>query len=209
MFSNLNPCSSVTTGWAIILIFPSFLLSNAKIVHFAPILCYDFRMIETERLILRKFTLEDLDAFAVLMADPEVMRFSLSGPMKNRKHVKEYLQKRVLDHYLQYGYGIYAVIQKVDPLPIGYAGLIRQNIEGENKTELGYRLLPKHWGKWLATEACLAICQYAFTQLGLNELISIIEAENTRSINVAKRIGMTYFKEASFHNTPVQIYRKN
>jgi RimJ/RimL family protein N-acetyltransferase len=46
--------------------------------------------LETERLILREFTIDDLDAFAWLMADPEVMRFSLSGPMKDKAQVKEY-----------------------------------------------------------------------------------------------------------------------
>jgi RimJ/RimL family protein N-acetyltransferase len=161
--------------------------------------------LETEKLTLREFTLNDLDAFAWLMADPEVMRFSLSGPM-NRELASEYLQKRILDHYVKYGYGLYAVVQKADNCLIGFVGLIGQNIDGESKVELGYRLHPKYWGKGLATEACLAVCQYAFTQLGMDELISIIDPKNTRSLEVAKRVGMKYLKEASFHHIPVQIY---
>lgn len=68
--------------------------------------------LETERLILREFIVDDLDAFASLMADPEVMHFSLSGPMKNVTQVKEYFQKRILDHLTQYGYGLYATFYK-------------------------------------------------------------------------------------------------
>lgn len=79
--------------------------------------------LETERLIIREFTLDDLDAFAFLMADPEVMRFSLSGPM-NKEQAREYLQKRILDHYAMFGYGLYAVVQKAGKSLIGLAGLI-------------------------------------------------------------------------------------
>ena len=162
--------------------------------------------LETDRIILRELTIDDLDAFASLMADPKVMRFSLSGPMKDKEQAREYLQKRIIDHYVQYGYGLYAAILKTDNCLIGVAGLISQNIDGENKTELGYRLHPQYWGKGLATEANLAICHYAFTQLGKNELISIIDSQNKRSLEVAKRIGMRFWKEAVFHNIPVQIH---
>lgn len=161
--------------------------------------------LETERLIVREFTISDLDAFAHLMADPEVMRFSLSGPL-NREQAKTCLQKGILEHYLRYGYGLYGVFCKASNCLIGYVGLMAQSIDGESKTELGYRLLPQYWGKGLATEACLAVCQYAFTQLGLNELISIIDPQNKRSIDLAKRIRMHYWKNSLFHHIPVNIY---
>ena len=162
--------------------------------------------LETERLILREFTMDDLDAFASLMADPEVMRFSLSGPMKDKEQAREYLQKRIIDHYAQYGSGLYAAIHKTDNCLIGSIGLINQNIDGEKKTELGYRLHPSYWGKGLATEAASSICRHAFDHLAINELISIIDPKNTRSIEVAKRIGMCYWKDAVFHGIPVHIY---
>lgn len=162
--------------------------------------------IETERLILREFTVDDLAEFSVLMSDPEVMRFSLSGPMKDDQQIKDYFQKRVLDHHLQYSYGLYAVFNKIDNSFIGGVGLLTQNIDGQTKVELAYRLLPQYWGQGFATEACLAVCQYAFVQLGMKELISIIDPNNTQSLKVAKRIGMKYLKETLFHNIPVQIY---
>lgn len=161
--------------------------------------------LETERLILREFTLSDLDVFAWLVADPEVMRFSLKGPM-NKEQAGEYLQKRILEHYSQYGYGLYPVFLKSDNSFIGFVGLISQNIDGESKVELAYRLHPQYWGKGLATEACLAVCEYGFTQLGMHELISIIDPKNARSLEVAKRIGMYYWKNTSFHQFPVEIY---
>lgn len=161
----------------------------------------------TERLILRKFTLDDLEPFAELMANQEVMKFSLNGPIIAKEQAKEYLQKRILEHYDKYGYGLYATIHKQDNCLIGYVGLMNQNIDGESKTELGYRLHPNYWGKGLATEAASAVCQYAFDELRLNELISIIDPKNTRSIEVAKRIGMDVWKDSVFHGFSVNIYR--
>ena len=164
--------------------------------------------LETERLILRKYTLDDLDAFAALVADPEVMRFSLSGPMKEKEQAKQYFQKRILDHYRHNGYGLYAVIHKADTCLIGTIGLITQNIDGQEWTELGYRLHPKYWGKGLATEAGLALMHYASATLGIDELISIIDPQNTRSLKVAERLGMRFWKDAVFHTIPVHVYIK-
>ena len=88
-----------------------------------------------------------------------------------------------------------------------YVGFFNQTIDGESKIELGYHLLLQYWGQGLATEACLALCHYALTQLGTNELNSIIDPQNKRSIDVAKRVGMTYLQDTSFYHIPVQIYR--
>lgn len=162
--------------------------------------------IETKRLILRKFSLDDLDAFAALMAEPEVMRFSLNGPL-SKKQAQEYLQKRILDHYNQYGYGFYAVIHKQDNCLIGCVGLLHQKIDDESKTELAFRLYPQYWGQGLATEAATAVYRFAYEELRIPELISIIDPLNTRSLSLAKRIGMHFWKETVFHSIPVQIYK--
>jgi|688.fasta_scaffold02776_5 RimJ/RimL family protein N-acetyltransferase len=162
--------------------------------------------LETQRLILREFTEKDLDAFAALLADPEVMRFSLKGPIKDKFQAQEYLQKRILDHYSKYGYGVYAAIDKTSQSLVGYIGFLNQNIDGEHKTELGYRLFPNYWGKGLATEAAQELCRYAFDHLGVDELISIIEPLNVRSSAVAKRIGMSLWKSFLFYSIPVHIF---
>lgn len=168
---------------------------------------YTIPMIETPRLIIRPFQVHDGEAFAILMADPEVMRYSISGPLTDRAKVDHYFQKRIIDHYAERGYGLYAVFEREKDQFIGYVGLIDQNIEGENKVELGYRLFPQFWGQGLASEACRAVTNYAFTTLGLKELISIIDPHNARSLNVAKALGMQLWKSTSFHQIPVQIYR--
>lgn len=162
-------------------------------------------ILETNRLILREFVENDLDDLIPIMANQEVMRFSLSGPLK-KEQVKELLHKRLLSHYVEYGFGLYAVIFKEDKKLIGGIGLLTQNLDGADKVELAYRLDTNYWGKGLATEAAQAICRYAFDQLQLKELISIIDPKNIRSIEVAKRVGMHYWKDAFFHGIPVCVY---
>ncbi|CAF22759.1 GNAT family N-acetyltransferase [Candidatus Protochlamydia amoebophila] len=77
-------------------------------------------------------------------------------------------------------------------------GLINQSIEQEQLIELRYRFHPNYWGRGLATEAVLAVCQYAFDQLGIKKLISIIDPQNFRSLGVAKRAGWLFGKKQSF-----------
>jgi [ribosomal protein S5]-alanine N-acetyltransferase len=161
-------------------------------------------ILETDRLIVRKFIEDDLEAFSLIMANPLVMRFSIKGPL-SKDQTKEML-KHITGNYDNVGYGLYAVVDKAEHSLLGYVGLMRQNIDYEEKTELGYRIDPKYWGKGFATEASLAICQYAFDQLGIKELISIIDPQNIRSIEVAKRVGMHFWKNAIFHNIPVHVY---
>jgi [ribosomal protein S5]-alanine N-acetyltransferase len=115
-------------------------------------------ILNTKRLILRQLDRSDLSAFATLMADPEVMRFSINGPMQDQEKVRDYFQKRILDHYNQYGYGLYAVMLQPDHCFIGCVGLMSQCINHQDKVELAYRLFPAYWGKGLATEAALAVC---------------------------------------------------
>ena len=161
--------------------------------------------LQTKHLIIREFTIDDLDGLSSLLGNKEVMHFSLAGPL-SREQAKDYLEKRILGHYAQFGFGLWAVVHSEEQRLIGYAGLMSQSIDGEDLIELGYRLDPKYWGRGLASEAALAISQYAFDRLQFDQIISIIDPKNIRSVGVASRIGMHYWKDSLFHNISVQIY---
>lgn len=163
-------------------------------------------VLKTEHLIIREFTMDDLEDLSLLLANEEVMRFSVAGPL-SRDQAKDLLHERILGHYSKFGFGLWALIHTENQRFIGFAGLISQLIDGEQLIELGYRLDPKYWGKGLASEAASAISRFAFEQLHLNQIISIIDPKNSRSLNVASRLGMQYWKDAIFHGAIVQIYR--
>lgn len=162
-------------------------------------------MIETERMILRHFALDDLDSMAEIMADPEVMRFSLSGPY-SREKTKDFL-KRCIGGYKEKGLGLFAVVLKGENKVLGYCGIIYQDIDGEDLPEIGYRIHRDYWGKGLATEAAKAVQDYGFGRFGFSKMISVIEAENAVSIRVAEKCGLRFEKEALFKDrVPVRIY---
>ena len=162
-------------------------------------------IIETPRLIIRKFTKDDAHALKIILGDPEVMRYSLKGAL-DEEGIREYLRTIILDHYEKHGFGLWAVVHKEDDQLIGYAGLICQTIDKEECVELGYRLATAYWGKGLAQEAAAAIRDFVFTEMGLDRLISIIDPCNVRSVRVAKKAGMERVKSTVFHGTDVDIY---
>ncbi|MGF1480775.1 MAG: GNAT family N-acetyltransferase [Cyanophyceae cyanobacterium] len=158
---------------------------------------------ETLRLALRYFEEQDLDSLSAILADPEVMQFSAVGPMA-RAQTQEFLRE-ILASYQQQGYGLYAATHQEQQL-IGYCGLIRQVVDGNQEIEVGYRLARFYWGKGLATEAATAVRDYGLHQRGFKRLISMIDPNNYRSIRVAEKIGMEYEKDSVFKNIPVRIY---
>jgi RimJ/RimL family protein N-acetyltransferase len=159
---------------------------------------------ETQRIRLRFFNLNDLDALAAIFADPQVMRFSISG-VKTKAQTKNTIDNIFLS-YEKRGWGLYAIEQREERQLIGYCGLFAQQIDGQAEIEVGYRLATIYWGKGFATEAAIATHDYAFARLGITRLISIVDPENVRSIRVAEKIGIQYEKDTVFQSLPVRIY---
>ncbi|HEV2695635.1 MAG TPA: GNAT family N-acetyltransferase [Verrucomicrobiae bacterium] len=164
-----------------------------------PIVC------ETPRLILRKFNDSDVEPLFSFLGDPEVMRFSIRGPLTWEDIQTKYLPA-CLKRYSRDGLGQWAVVRKSDGICVGECGICVQEVEGKKEFEISYRMRRDCWGIGLATEAAQACRDHGFKNVGLRRLISIIEAENAASIRVAEKMGMTLEKRASFHNISVLIY---
>lgn len=161
--------------------------------------------IETDRLVLRRFRRNDLDELAEVLGNPEVMRFSLSGPYSRRKS-EEFIEGcvSVYDHR---GVGLFAMVAKERQNVIGYCGFYFLTIDSQEEIEIGYRLHPTYWNRGLATEAAKATQNLGFDRLDFNRMISIIEPENIASVRVAEKIGMKHEKDAIFKDrVSVRIY---
>lgn len=165
---------------------------------------HNFKL-ETDRLILRPFTLYDLDDFALICADPEVMRFIGNGKPINKEAVKELLVW-ILSQYEEFGYGVYAVTWKENNQLLGFCGLIRQIIDDEPHIELGYRLDRAFWGKGIAAEAAQSVKEYAFNQLNIGKLVSIIHVDNMASKRVAQKAGMSHMKQTYFKGNLLDVF---
>lgn len=153
-------------------------------------------ILETERLILREMTTEDYKDLCDILQDKEVM-YAYEHAFSDEE-VHGWLSNQ-LKRYEQYGYGLWAIIDKSTSEFIGQAGLTMQNVEGVQELEIGYLLKKKRWHKGYATEAAAACKEYAFDVLHQNRVTSIIRDSNLSSQRVAQRIGMKIEKSFIKH----------
>ncbi len=159
--------------------------------------------LETTRLLLRGLRPEDLDAYADMYSDPEVMRFLETGEPLDRSAAWRSMALH-LGHWQLRGFGQWALIEREGGEMAGRAGLWQP--EGWPGLEVGWVLRRSHWGHGYATEAARAAIGYAFDVLGADKVISLIRPDNHRSIRVAERLGETYEREVALRGVPVSVY---
>lgn len=164
----------------------------------------DETILETERMILRKLSLYDVDNLQRIFADPEAMRFYPGT--KDIGETKTWIQKQ-LTRYKQQGYGLWACHLKETGEFVGQCGLVFwDDIAGQEEVEIGYLFIRQHWKKGLATEAAKACLKYAHRTLGRRRLISLIKPDNLPSRAVAERVGMKVEKEAKVMGFQALVY---
>ena len=142
--------------------------------------------LETERLILRKFTEHDMQALFLILKDEEVNRFLPWYPAKNLEETKRFYQERYASKYAQpQGYA-YAICRKEDNVPIGYMG-----VDMEEHHDFGYGLRKEFWNKGIATEAGKAVVERVKKD-GLAYITATHDKNNPRSGKVMQKLGMKY-----------------
>jgi RimJ/RimL family protein N-acetyltransferase len=159
--------------------------------------------LETERLVLRSFRSEDVDAMAQLFANPDFMRFSL-GAFTERKKTVDFIEK-VMGWDLAGMSSQFAVVLRGEHAVIGYCGF-HHHPEVPGEIEIGYRLHPDYWNRGLITEAARAVRNHAFADLKLPRVISLIHPENIPSRRVAEKNGMKIEKEITFRGFPTLVF---
>lgn len=149
-------------------------------------------ILETERLLLYEFDDGDAEAFYPLVSNPEILRFTLDpgGGVNSVEQALEMLRSRSMADYRKHGFGRLAVVEKASGQLIGFAGL--KYLEDRGEVDLGYRLLPTHWGRGFATESGRAILQDGFTRLGLTRIIATVFPENVASVRVLEKLGFVF-----------------
>jgi ribosomal-protein-alanine N-acetyltransferase len=157
----------------------------------------------TQNLIIREIVDNDFEALFNLLSNKEVMRYSVRGPY-SKEQTKDWMLF-ILERYTKYPLGIWAVPEKHNDVPIGICGFIPLE-EDDTQYEISYRLLPDFQGKWFATEAAMAVRDYA-TGIEINEFIAFVDPENKASIRVAEKIGMRFVRNDTYKGIPVVLYK--
>lgn len=166
-------------------------------------------MIETDRLLLRKPRDEDAPGLLEAFADPEAMRYIGDGSTTDLAGAEEAVE-RWLERWDAWGIGMLVVERTEDGRVLGRAGFLRWDPEtweiGGSETELGWGLAREHWGHGYATEAAVALCDWALRERGLTRLISLIQHGNVRSFRVAEKLGERYERDVEVRGKPTRLY---
>jgi ribosomal-protein-alanine N-acetyltransferase len=159
--------------------------------------------LETRRLVLRPCALSDLDALHRLWIDPDVRRFLWDDIVISRERAAQTLQE-ALASAAESGIGFWTIHLREKPNLIGFCGL--RYVENSCDIELLYGLAPARWKQGLATEASLAVLEYALVKLRLDRIYARSDIPNLMSVRVMQRLGMKFEAEARIGTLPVHCY---
>ncbi len=154
--------------------------------------------LETERLVLRRFTPADVDLLVALDADPEVMHFVTGGRATPREEIEHDFLPAWLGYYERFdGYGFWAAIEKASGEFLGWFHLRPHEGSPADEPELGYRLRKAAWGQGYATEGSRALIAKAFRELGARRVRAETMTVNRASRRVMEKSGLTLVR--TFH----------
>ena len=149
--------------------------------------------LETERLLLRPFTLDDVDiAYAVLEGHPDVWKYD-PGYLRTKEERAAFIRLQI-ETNLPDNCGTLAVVQKERNAFLGHVGLQLYVLPSEPfatpEVELYYKFGREYWGEGYATEACQAMIRFAFDEMHLLRIVTLTDQHNERSIRLLQRLGM-------------------
>jgi ribosomal-protein-alanine N-acetyltransferase len=163
----------------------------------------DFRL-ATERLRLRRYRQEDLEDLHAMFSDPEHMRW-YPAPF-DRETTQAWLERQI-EGYRTRGHALWIVEERATGAFLGTAGPTLQKVEEVDEVEIGWHTRPGRKGEGIAPEAATAARDWAFVNLEVDHLISLVRPENRPSGRVAEKIGMHVDREVDHKGLRHHVYR--
>ncbi len=147
-------------------------------------------VLETDRLILRKFNTADAAFILILLNNPSWLQYIGDRNVKTMEDAHNYLLNGPMKSYHENGFGLSIVEMKDNHIPIGMCGLIKR--EALENVDIGFALLPEYAGMGYAFEIAAATMAYAKNSLGLKNIVAITSENNVRSIRLLNKIGLGF-----------------
>ncbi|MFV7783836.1 GNAT family N-acetyltransferase [Shewanella marisflavi] len=167
-------------------------------------------LIDTPRLCMRQFVLEDAEYVYRFAANPDVVRYTGDADaVKSLEDAKRIIENYWLAGYREHGFARYALINKADKQLIGFCGIKYESLlnRGQGGIDIGYRMLPEYWGKGLATEAVTACLRYAHETLGIDCVYAEVMLDNPASSRVLEKAGMVQIDSYQDDGVSLLLFR--
>jgi [ribosomal protein S5]-alanine N-acetyltransferase len=148
------------------------------------------KVLETDRLILRRLSFDDGAFILQLLNDPAWLRFIGDKGVRNLEDARNYIVTGPMDMYARLGFGLYLTERKSDGAPIGICGLIKR--DALEDVDIGFAFLPAFRGKGYAREAAAAVMEHARSAFGLRRLVAITSPDNEASIRLLEKLGLRF-----------------
>ncbi|SET97795.1 GNAT family N-acetyltransferase [Stigmatella erecta] len=148
------------------------------------------KVLETDRLLLRRLSMEDAEFILKLVNEPSWLRFIGDKGVRNLDDARNYLLKGPLAMYSRFGFGLYHVALKDSGLPIGLCGLIQRDTLPD--VDIGFAFFPGFWSQGYGYEAASAVLAYGARTFGLKRIVAITSLDNHSSIKLLERLGLTF-----------------
>jgi [ribosomal protein S5]-alanine N-acetyltransferase len=167
------------------------------------------RILETERLVLREFTLDDTSFIIELLNSPGWIKYIGDRNIKTEENALAYLQNGPLKSYQDNGFGLSMVEIKDDNTAIGMCGIIKR--ETLNNPDIGFAFLPAYNGKGYALEMASATLDFAKKTLGMPVISAITLPGNANSIRLLEKLGFRYSQQVIFPGSdePLLLYNSH
>jgi ribosomal-protein-alanine N-acetyltransferase len=162
-------------------------------------------VVETPRLLLRPWSLEDAEAAFAFYSDPAVMRFLGGATHGTIEETRTAITTRAMAHQALHGFTLWATVEKETGRLIGACGL-KFLLEGDMDIEVGYHFARAAWGRGYATEGAVASVRYGFDRLGLRRIVGVVDPANVASQRVLEKAGLVYQRMGRYYNSDVKVY---
>jgi RimJ/RimL family protein N-acetyltransferase len=148
-------------------------------------------VIQTARMSLREFTLQDAGFILELLNEAGFLRYIGDKGVRNLTDARSYLEQGPMDSYRRHGFGLYCCCLRSGAVELlGMCGLVKR--EGLPDPDLGFAFLQSYWGCGYAVEAAAAVLDYGTRMLKLPRIVAITSPQNSASIRVLEQVGLTF-----------------
>jgi RimJ/RimL family protein N-acetyltransferase len=161
------------------------------------------KVLETERLILRRLTVEDGEFMLELLNDPSWLRFIGDKGIRTLDAARDYISQSLVTMYERLGFGLYLTELKGEGVPIGICGLIKR--DSLEDVDIGFAFLPKFRGKGYAYESALAVMAYGEKTFGLNRLVAITSPDNYGSACLLEKLGFNFERMVKLSDDTAEV----